>query len=39
MDIEFRLGNLKGRKPFGRQKYCWEDNIKIELNETKKGRL
>jgi hypothetical protein len=36
MDIEFRLGNLKGRKTSGRQRYCWEDNIKMDFNETKR---
>jgi hypothetical protein len=36
MDIEFTLRNLKCRKPSGRQRYYSDDNIKMDLNETKR---
>jgi hypothetical protein len=36
MDIMFRLGNLKGRKTSGRHRYCWKNDIKMDLNKTRR---
>ena len=30
----FWWGNLKGKRPFGRPGYRWEDNIKMDLQEV-----
>ena len=31
------LGKLEGKRPFGRPKRKWEDNIKMDLQEVKCG--
>jgi hypothetical protein len=28
------LGNPEGKRPLGRPRYRWEDNIKMDLRET-----
>jgi hypothetical protein len=31
LGIRFRVGKHKGKRPFGRPKRRWEDNIKMDL--------
>jgi hypothetical protein len=28
------VGNLEGKKPMGRPRHSWEDNIKMDLQEV-----
>jgi hypothetical protein len=34
MHTGFWCGNLKGKRPHGRPKRRWEDNIKMDLQEV-----
>ena len=34
MRTELQWENLKGKKPLGRPRYRWEDNIKMDLKEV-----
>lgn len=34
MTTEFLSGNMKGIKPFGRQRRRWNDSVKMDLRET-----
>jgi len=31
------VGNPDGKRPLGRPRRCWEDNIKMDLQETELG--
>jgi hypothetical protein len=33
------VGKLQGKKPFGRPRCRWEDNIKMDIRETGCGRV
>ena len=34
MHIEFQWENLRGKRPLGRPRRRWEDNIKMDLREV-----
>ena len=33
------VGNPEGKRPFGRPRHRWEDNIKMDLQEVGGGRF
>jgi len=33
------LGNVRGRRPLGKPKVRWEDNIKMDLQEVECGSM
>jgi len=33
------MGKLEGKRPLGRPSSCWEDNIKIDLQEVRCGGM
>jgi hypothetical protein len=35
MRTKFKVGKPGGKRPFGRPRCGWEDNIKMYLNETR----
>jgi hypothetical protein len=36
-NVRLLIGKPEGKRPLGRYKYQWEDNIKIDLREIREG--
>jgi hypothetical protein len=39
MSVTILVGNPEGKRPLGRPRHRWEDNIKADLQDVEYGRM